>query len=138
MAIHTFLNFNGNCREAVEYYATVFAAEKPKIITFGDTPAEPDFPMTKEMKKLVAYTELQIFDTKIQFSDVLPGMPFLVGNNISLTISTNDRVGMRLIFDALKEGGKVEMELAETPWSKFYGALTDRYGIGWQFNYCLE
>ena len=64
-------------------YTSVFAAEKPKIITFGDTPAEPDFSMTKEMKKLVAYTELQIFDTKIQFSDVLPGMPFSVGNNIS-------------------------------------------------------
>ncbi|MNZ56399.1 hypothetical protein D3C78_743440 [compost metagenome] len=38
-------------------------------------------------------------------------------------------------FSRLKEGGKVEMELQETFWSKCYGSVVDRFGIHWQFNF---
>lgn len=37
MAVNVYISFNGNCREAVEYYATVFGSDKPKFMTFGES-----------------------------------------------------------------------------------------------------
>jgi PhnB protein len=135
MAVGAYINFNGNCREAVEFYAEVFGGETPKIMTFGDMPEDPECPITDEMKKLVAHTQLNINGSNIMFSDVPPGINFVVGNNISLIVGLNSIDEIKTYFDKLREGGKVEMELQETFWSKYYGFLTDKFGVGWQFNY---
>ncbi len=86
MAVDVYINFNGNCREAVEFYAEVFGTEKPKIMTFGETPPNPEFPLPEEAKNLVMHTRLNISGSNVMFSDVFPGMPFIAGNNISLAV----------------------------------------------------
>ena len=68
------------------------------------------------------------------FSDVFPGMPFVAGNNISLTIVSENMDEIQSAFNKLKDGGTVGMDLQETFWSKAYGSLTDKFGIIWQFN----
>jgi PhnB protein len=134
MAIDVYLNFNGNCREAVEFYAQVFGTDKPKMMTYGEAPANPEYPLPEEAKKLILHTRLNIFGSNVMFSDVFPGMPFVVGNNISLAVVTDNLDELQSAFHKLKEGGKVEMELQETFWSKCYGSLTDKFGVQWQFN----
>lgn len=138
MAVDVFINFNGNCREAVEFYAEVFGTEKPQIMSFGDAPPDPEFPIADEAKNLVMYTSLNINGSNVMFSDTFPGMTFTIGNNISLTISSKDIDEIKSLFNKLKEGGTVGMELQETFWSKCYGSVTDKFGIGWQFNYINE
>jgi PhnB protein len=128
------MNFNGNCREAVEYYAQVFGTEKPKMMTFGEVPPNPEYQLPEEAKSLIMHTRLTISGSNVMFSDVFPGMPFTVGNNISLSVVTNDKDEIQSVFDKLKDGGTVIMELQETFWSKYYGSLTDKFGITWQFN----
>jgi len=83
---------------------------------------------------LILHTRLNIFGSNVMFSDVFPGMPFVVGNNISLAVVTDNLDELQSAFHKLKEGGKVEMELQETFWSKCYGSLTDKFGVQWQFN----
>lgn len=135
MSIHVYINFNGNCREAVEFYARVFKTEKPQIMTFGEAPPNPEFSLPETAKNLVMHAQLNINGSRVMFSDVFPGMPFVAGNNISLTyVSTNIDV-IKSIFDNLKEGGTVDMELQETFWSKCYGKITDKFGIEWQLSY---
>ena len=51
MAVEAYINFNGNCREAVEFYASAFGTEKPQFMTFGDTPPNPEFALPEETKK---------------------------------------------------------------------------------------
>jgi PhnB protein len=135
MAINVYINFNGNCREAVEFYAQVFGSEKPQIMTFGDTPPNPEFPLTEEAKKLVMHTRLNITGSTIMFSDVFPGSPFVAGNNISLAIASKNIDEVKSLFNKLKEGGTVGMDIQETFWSKCYGSLTDKFGIEWQLSY---
>lgn len=134
MGVDVYLNFNGNCREAVEYYAQVFGTEKPKIMTFGEVPPNPEYPLPEEAKNLVMHTRLNIFGSNVMFSDVFPGMPFVVGNNISLSIVIDDMEALQSAFNKLSEEGTVGMELQETFWSKCYGNLTDKFGVEWQFN----
>ncbi|QGQ98147.1 glyoxalase/bleomycin resistance/extradiol dioxygenase family protein [Paenibacillus psychroresistens] len=135
MSVDVYLNFNGNTREAVEFYAEVFGAEKTNFMTFGEAPPHPDYALPEEAKNLVMHTRLNIDGSNVMFSDVFPGSPFIAGNNISLSIVNADMDGMKAAFDKLKEGGTVVMELQETFWSKCYGSLTDKFGIIWQFSY---
>jgi PhnB protein len=135
MAVDVYLNFNGNTREAVEFYAEVFGTEKPQIMTFGETPPDPNFPLPEEAKNLVMHTRLIIDGSNVMFSDVFPGMPFVVGNNISLSVVNRNMDALKSWFNKLKEGGTVSMDLQETFWSKCYGQVTDKFGIAWQFNY---
>lgn len=138
MAVDIYINFNGNCREAVGFYTKVFKAAEPKFMTFGDVPPNPDFPYNEETKKLILHSELEIFGTKLMFSDVPSDMPFVAGNNITLVISSKNIEEIKSLFAQLKDGGAVEMELQETFWSKCYGYLRDKYGIGWQLSYSGE
>jgi PhnB protein len=135
MAVNIYINFNGNCREAVEYYAEVFGTEKPQIMTFGEGGTDPNFPMPEEAKNLVLHTRLNICGSTIMFSDTFPGSEFTQGNNISLTVVSNNMDEIKNYFNKLSEGGSVEMELQETFWSKCYGSLTDKYGLLWQLSY---
>lgn len=138
MAVGVYINFNGNCREAVEFYAKAFGTEEPKIMAFGDAPPNPEFPVPEDAKKLVMHTELNISGSRVMFSDIFPGMPFTEGNNITLVINSSNVDEIKSIFNKLKEGGKVEMDLQETFWSKCYGNLTDKFGIGWQLSHNNE
>lgn len=134
MAIQLYFVFNGNCREAVEYYAKVFKTEEPNIMSFGDAPPDPNHPIPEEAKHLVMHTNLEIAGSKVMFSDTWPGTPFTVGNNITVAVVTKDEALIRSAFEELKEGGKVNMELQETFWSKCYGQVVDKFGIEWQLS----
>jgi PhnB protein len=104
-------------------------------MTFGDVPSNPEMPDSEDTKNLVMHTFLDIKGSKIMFSDVPQGMPFALGNNISLIINSKSTDEIKEIFSKLKVGGTVQMELQETFWSKCYGYLTDKFGIGWQISY---
>ena len=83
----------------------------------------------------MANTSLMIKDNVIMFSDTPPGMPFTQGNNITILITSDDMDEIKTLYEKLKEGGTVEMELQETFWSKAYGTFTDKFGIGWQVDF---
>lgn len=131
MAIQAYLLFNGNCREAVEFYSKVFDAPVQEILTYGDH--RKDLP--EEAKNLIMHTYLIISRSEVMFSDTFPGQPATFGNNISLTVISGDTDEIRRQFDRLKKGGTVDMELQETFWSKCYGMVTDKFGVGWQFSH---
>jgi PhnB protein len=135
MGVSLFINFNGNCREAVEFYAEVFGSEKPKVMTFGEMPQDPKYPLPEEAKDLLGYAQVAIQDFMLMCSDVPPGMPFMQGNNIAISIGSKDMEQIESLFNKMKVGGTVTMELQETFWSKKYGMLVDKFGIPWMFSH---
>lgn len=134
MSLNVYIRFNGNCRQAVEYYADVFGCQKQNIMTFGQFHNETDFPTAGEAKNRVMHTFLNICGQDVMFSDCPPGMPVAQGDNFSLTYGTKDKDEITRIFNRLKDdGGQTGMELCETSWSDWYGSITDKFGISWQF-----
>lgn len=128
MALEIYLTFNGKCREAVDYYVNAFGVEKQQIMTFGEAPG---FDAPEQAKDLIMHTFIVVDGTKIMMSDNFPGQPFHLGNNISLSVSYKDQEKVRDVFNQLKVGGKVDMDLNETFFSPLYGLVTDKYGIQW-------
>ena len=135
MGIEVYLNFNGNCREAVEFYADAFQTDMQQIMTFKDAPPDPDFPIPEEAKNRIMHTYLNICGNRVMFSDTLPGAPVTIGNNITITVMSNNIDNLKSYFEKLKQGGKVSMEIQETFWSKCYGSLTDKFGVEWQLSH---
>lgn len=134
MKIGPYINFPGNCKEAVMFYTEIFKTDEPTIMTFGEMPEDPSFPMPDGIRDLVANAQMNIGGNMIMFSDVPPGMPFIKGNNITLIITHEDVEEIKRLFGLLSKGDTVEMLLQETFWSKAYGSLTDKFGIGWQMS----
>lgn len=134
MAVAIYLIFNGNTREAVEFYSEVFNTKPDEIMTYGDYPNN-EFPLSDDEKNLIMHTSMRISGDLVMFSDTLPGRPVPVGENISLTVMTDDMEELKSQFNKIKEGGRVDMELQETFWSKCYGTVIDKFGVSWQFSH---
>lgn len=138
MPVSPYLFFNGDCRQAVEFYADVFGTERPEIMRFGDAPAEPGMEPPEEMRDLIMYASLTIHGTTVMLSDAMPNSPVEKGKNIGLVVVTSDLEKLQAEFAKLGESGKVYMDLGETFWSPVYGVVTDKFGVDWQFSYEAE
>jgi len=132
LPLNPYLIFNGNAREAALFYANVFGLEEPQFLTFGSMHAEH---LPPGSENLIMHTYLDIAGSKLMFSDNFPGAPFQQGNNFTLAYVSNDEAAIRDAFRKLQDGGSVKMELQETPWSKCYGSVTDKFNIEWQFSH---
>lgn len=137
--VSTYLNFPRSTEEAFNFYRSVFGTEfKGKIMRFADIPPVPGQPpVGEEDKNLVMHVALPILgDHLLMGTDAPESMGFKViqGNNVYISLGPDTRAETDRLFNALAEGGKVEMALAEQFWGDYYGSLRDRYGVQWMLN----
>jgi PhnB protein len=127
----TYLNFDGNCREAMTFYRQCFGSEL-QMTPFSETPG--NFP--EAAKNRIMHARLAKGSTSILMaSDVMPGMPLHQGNNSSVSVHCDSAQEIDKLFTALGENGKVRMPLQDTFWGARFGMLTDRFGIQWMLNF---
>ena len=132
MQLELFINFDGNCREAVEFYAKVFKSKVGNLMTYGDAPPDPKHPVSDANKNRVIYASVPIGSLVVMFCDVPAGSDFSMGENINPTLSVDDKDEVTRIFNELKEGGEVRMALQRTFFSEWYGIVKDKFGVIWQ------
>ncbi|MHC8491449.1 VOC family protein [Thalassospira sp. SM2505] len=129
MKLITYLNFDGNCREAFEFYKSVLGGELI-MMAYGDTPMAGDMP---DHNDKIAHACLMGDDWHLMASDCPPGyFSPMQGMNASLHFEKPDEA--KKIFDALSVGGTVTMPFEETFWSPGYGIFVDRFGTPWMIN----
>jgi PhnB protein len=138
MQLELFFNFDGNCHEAVNFYAKVFKSSVNNLMTYGDTPSDPNMPVSASDKNRIMYAGVPIGGMIVMFSDFPSGSEYICGNNISPTISTDDKDEVTRIFNELKEGGEIYMDLQKTFFSEWYGMIRDKFGIVWQILYYIQ
>ena len=132
MQLELFIHFDGNCREAVEFYAKVFKSEVHNLMTYGQTPSDSGETVPDADKDKVMYAGIPIGNITAMFSDFPSGSTFIKGNNISPTISVDDKNEVTRIFNELKEGGTVYVELEKAFFSELFGMVEDKFGVIWQ------
>ncbi len=130
MSVEAFVHFDGECREAVTFYAGAFGVPVPPMVTYGDMPDE----LPAEYAGRIAYTRLALAGGGVMFSDGHPGWARTPGDTISLTIIWHDRAAVYAWFERLSRGGQVHMPLQKTSWAEGYGMLTDKFGVPWHFS----
>jgi len=138
MKLEMFINFDGNCREAVEFYAKVFKTKIGNLMTYGDAPPDPDYPLPEADKDRIIYAGLPVGGMVVMFSDAPSGGDFIKGNNICPTIGSDDKDEITRLYNELKEGGEIRMELGPTFFSELFCMVKDKYGIIWQISYYAQ
>ncbi|MDN4074137.1 VOC family protein [Fictibacillus terranigra] len=134
VGLYPYLVTNGNGQEAVKFYEKALNAKVLSVQTFGDQPENPEYPVPAEAKDRVMNAHLKVGDHDLMLSDTFPGMPYETGDQVTVAITIDSAENSKEIFEKLKEGGKVIMELQETFWSPSYGQLKDKYGVTWQIS----
>lgn len=141
MELHSYLFFQGNCQEALEFYASALNGE---IVEFHAYNENPEFAKTlpEEWQTKWMHASFKSGDIFFMAADVMPAKAGEYGANVSyetspITLSLNFHSEDREIevFNKLAEGGSITMPLQDTFWGAKFGMLTDKFGIKWMFNY---
>jgi PhnB protein len=132
MVIQPYLNFEGRCEEAVEFYKRKLGAEVSMLMHNSDAPgdAHGGCPTPPPADK-VMHAALQIGGSVLMATDgMCQGTPNFQGFSLSLT-AANDAEATRLFEALASEGGNVTMPIAPTFFASRFGMVTDRFGVGW-------
>ncbi len=128
MQVQPYLQFDGRCEEALEFYKSALGAKVEAIMRFKDGPDCMEMPKGTDDK--VLHASFRIGDSTIMASDGhCKGKPDFQG--FSLTIEAPDKAEADRLFKALEAGGQVQMPLAETFFSPRFGMVADRFGVSW-------
>ena len=124
--LNPYLQFNGNAREAMEFYREVFGGQL-NTSTFGeygnDDPAMKDQTMHAQLETERGFT--------LMASDSMPDQPAAQQSNIAISLSGEDGDELRGYWDKLSDGGNVVMPLEKQMWGDEFGMLVDRFGFSW-------
>lgn len=137
--VSTYLNFTNQTEEAFHFYQEVFGTQLVgKVARFGDIPpAEGMPPLAEEDKQLVMHIELPILGGHVLMgTDAPASMGFAVhqGNATHINLEPDTLEEAKRLFDALSQGGKVDMPLQKMFWGDHYASFTDRFGVHWMIN----
>ncbi len=138
MSLSPYLTFDGNCREAFEFYRSVLGGEFSQMMTFADGPE--DLPVAKDERDRILHVALPFGSGVLMGSDSCAGMgggPLVRGNNLGIALAAESREHCEALFEGLSAGGTVEMPLEEAFWGALFGKWTDRFGVDWMVNYDL-
>ncbi|MBP1963872.1 VOC family protein [Paenibacillus aceris] len=129
LRLDPYLVMEGNAKEAIQFYEKALGAQLVFTQTFGEMPANPDFPLPVESKELIGHAMLMVGETRLMLSDAFPGQPVQKGANVTICISIKDVEKSKQIYHALEDGGRVIMPLTETHFSPAYGQVVDKFGV---------
>jgi PhnB protein len=125
--VQAYLDFDGRCDEALEFYRTAVGAEVTAVHRFKDAPPGMAHP---GIENKVMHASFQVGGSTVLASDGhCQGQKSFQGFSLSLTVENDGKA--EKLFGALSDGGQVTMPLSKTFFSSSFGMLTDRFGVSW-------
>jgi PhnB protein len=125
--INTYITFNGNCREAMNFYQECLGGDL-FFQTIGESPMADKMPL--KMKESILHSTLTSGDVRIQASD-MGNEGLIKGNNVSLMLNCSSEKEIRTTYEKLASGGVATHPLEDTFWGSLFGGLTDKFEIRW-------
>lgn len=136
MKVEPYLMFEGRCEEALDFYRRALGAQVKVLMRYKDNPDPASAPGCADgsgagpTPEMVMHAEFAVGDTTLMASDGMgSGQPKFEGISLALSPASADEA--RRLFDALAEGGQVQMPLAKTFFSQAFGMAADRFGVSW-------
>ena len=128
MNVQPYLSFEGRAQEAIDFYTLAIGAKVDAVMLFKDAP--PDMQAHMPNKDKVMHAAFKVGDTTIMATDgQCTGKGSFTG--ISLTLNAGSNAEAEKLFNALAQGGKVNMPISETFFAHRFGMVADKFGVGW-------
>lgn len=134
-SVNPYLNFQGKCEEAFNFYKSIFGGEFSYFSRFGEMPAE--IPVPENEKNLIMHVSLPIGESVLMGSDVAEsnGQPFILGNTYSVTLTPDSEEETKSLFEKLSKGGQIIIPLEKQFWGSWFGMFIDQFGVQWMLDY---
>ena len=134
MEVQSYLIFNGRCEEAINFYKKSLGAKVEMLMRFKENPDKEKMgadcvPPGGDDK--VMHSSFKIGDTVVMASDGMSYDQKPEFKGFSLTVTAKDEAEADKLFNALADGGKVQMPLTKTFFSPRFGMVADRFGVPW-------
>lgn len=126
-----YLNFDGQCREAFKFYEQVLGGKIEFMATFGESPGGDQMP--PEARDGIMHVSLKVGGCTLMGSDAPPGT-FAQPQGLYVSINVDEPALADRIYNALAEGGNVQMPIDKTFWAERFGMVVDRFGTPWMVN----
>jgi len=135
ISLNPYLIFPGTSEEAFNFYKSVFGGEFRAIMRFSDTPDGEKMPA--ELRHKIMHISLPIGNNVIMATDAFEslGHKLVEGNNSYISISPDSLEETRRLFEALSEGGQVEMALEKMFWGAWFASFKDKFGTRWMLDF---
>jgi PhnB protein len=128
MAVTPYLALEGRCEEAIEFYKSTLGAKVEALMRFKDAP--PEFKCSPGQENLVMHSCLNINGSQVMMSDgQARGKAEFKG--IALTLDAKTKAEGEKMFNALAQGGQIQMPINETFFAQGFGMVADKFGVGW-------
>ena len=127
--LNPYLNFNGNARQALEFYTSVFGGTLT-LTTFADFGAadspDADRIMHGQLETAAGYT--------IMAADVTREMTYQPPAGFAVSLSGDDGDDLHSYWDKLSGSGTVTMPMQKQAWGDEFGMCVDQFGVPWLVN----
>jgi PhnB protein len=130
-SLNPYLCFEGTAQKAIDLYSKALGAKVEGLMRYGDVPGNEQ---PQKNKDLVMHAKLQVGGGVVMLSDVRPGDTAASGRQVQIALHFDDPVEMGRKFEALSQGGRIELPLQDMFWGAKFGMLTDAFGVSWMFN----
>ena len=128
--LNPYLNFQGNAREAMTFYHSVFGGDL-QTMTF----AEGGMEAAPEDAEKLMHAQLEAPNgMTLMGADSPSGAPPASLSGVQISLSGDDEAELSGYYEKLAESGTVIEPLVRAPWGDQFGMLTDRYGVLWMVN----
>lgn len=130
-----YLAFNGDCADAMRFYERVLGlgAKLEILMSGGDSPMAAQIP--REQAHRILHARLRFDDGSYIYAGDCPGQVHYEGiKGVTLTMHYGSAAEGEAVFDAVSEGGTVNMPWSPAFWAKGTGMVTDRFGTSWIIN----
>ncbi|MCC5876619.1 MAG: VOC family protein [Candidatus Sumerlaeia bacterium] len=128
--VRPYLFFSGRCEEALAFYKQALGAQVGMVLRFNESPDPiPEGMLKPGFEKKIMHAEFTVGDMTIMASDGCGEEEAFGGFSLTLTVPTPEAADR--VFNALADGGKVNMPLGPTFWSPRFGQVSDKFGVGW-------
>jgi PhnB protein len=130
--IDSYLTFNGNCKEAMEFYRDCLGGEL-SLQTIGESPLSDKMP--QKMKDYILHSILIRDSLVLMGSDMVGEQGLQKGNAVSLSLNCDTEEEIKNFYAKLSRGGKADHPLENSFWGALFGDLTDKYGNHWLLHF---
>jgi PhnB protein len=125
------LAFDGQCRQAFEFYADLLGGEIVVMNSFAEH-ADIALPpgSTAADAGQIRFAEIRIGDSLLRGND-LPADQWVPMSGFNIALHSERADDARRIFAALSDGGTVTVPLGKVDWAARFGMVTDKFGVPW-------
>src|SRR5712675_1647127 len=128
-----YLGFNGNCAEAMRFYAAALGGKLEILMSGADSPMAAQIP--QEFAQRILHARLALGGGGYLYAGDAPAhVPYQGIHGVSLTLNYDSVAEAQRIFDKLAAGGTVTMAMQPSFWAKSFGMLVDKFGTAWIVN----